>query len=527
MTEDLYLYNSSAKNPDAIPVWLCYPATNPIGMSSLGYLSLFRILDTNENVDAEMVFTDTKKTRIFAKNVKLAGFSFSFEFDFLGVFSLLEKFNIPFSSKNRTENHPLIFGGGPVLTSNPEPFSEIFDFIIIGDGEEILEEIIEKYREIQGLPRHEQLKKLATIEGIYVSSFYKVKYNEDDTIHAFEAVENVSLKVKRRVAKVQKTLYSPIISENSFFKGNFLIELSRGCSRKCKFCLACYSNLPTRYPGFESIKNAIDIALQNNLSIGLLGALIADHPDFDKIIAYIDKKRKIQEFGVSIASIRADKINPNTIKTLVSCGLKSTTIAIEAGSERLRKFINKNLTNEQIFESIKIAHKNGLSGMKLYGMLGLPTETDDDITEMLNLMKNLKKEFKKFNLCLSVSSFVPKAHTPFQFEGRVDNKILKSRLDFLKKELHKSGIEFKPTSLKWDYIQAILSRGDRRLAPLLEEIYRQKGGIGIWKKALKEFDNIPDFEFYANRQISHDEILPWDFIDTGMAKDILIKERLR
>ncbi len=496
-----YTYTPTSKNRDGIPVWFCFPCTYMIGMSSLGYLSLFKELDTNSDVIPEKVFTDTEKTLIMPKNVELTGFSFSFEFDYLGVFKILEKYKIPFRSKDRTDE-PLIFGGGPVLTANPKPFADFFDFIIIGDGENVLNEIIEVYKDVRYSSREEKLLKLSQIQGIYVPSFFK----EGDIIE------------KRVTKNFNDCVYSPIVTEKSFFKNTFLIELGRGCPRKCRFCLASYLNLPARYPDVEKIKSAIDLGLTVTNKIVLLGALIADHACFEKICSYILNKRKEKEFELSVSSLRADKISELAVETLVACGQKHATIAVEAGSERLRKVINKNLNEGQIRESIAIANKNGLRGLKIYGMIGLPTEETEDIIDLINLMKVLKSENKGFELTLSVSSFVPKANTPFQWAGREDSKSLKKKNELLKKELAIAGIKYKPTSPRWDYIQAVISRGDRAMSHLIEETYKHNGSCESFTKSGTDLD------WYATRQIPISEKLPWDFIDTGVYRETLVNE---
>lgn len=533
--KEKYTYTPVIKNNNACPIWMCFPSTYSIGMSALGYLTLFRILDKNENVSPELIFTDTEETNFSVKEVKLACFSFSFELDFLGVFKILEKYDLAFRSCDRDENAPLIFGGGPVLTANPEPYADFFDFILIGEGEEIIPEIIAKLDEIKNhKTKQEKLIELAKIDSVYVPSLYTVEYNENDTIKAFTPkLKIIPQKInKRYIKKLNNCVYSPILTENTMFANSFLIEIGRGCPKKCRFCLASYLTMPARYPDYKSITKAIDLGLNYTNKIGLLGALITEHPDFDKICDYIKEKRKEQEVIISVSSLRADNISELMVKTLVEGGQKSSTIAIEAGSEKLRKFINKQLSNENIRQSVKTIHENGLSALKIYGMLGLPSETQEDINELVDLLKILQQDNKGLKLTLSISSFVPKAHTPFQWEKREETKILQERTDYLQKHLSKIGVQFKPTSIKWDNVQAVLSRGDRRISYIIEKVYKYKGSLGSWgrswKEALQE-DNlsIPQSEWYSHRQIPLDETLPWDFINTGISKENLIKDRAK
>ncbi|EKE03358.1 MAG: hypothetical protein ACD_20C00213G0004 [uncultured bacterium] len=525
--EEKFIYTPVAKDTDAIPLWWCFPSTYQIGMASLGYLSLFQILDQDQEVYPERIFTNTEETVHKIKEVEIAGFSFSFELDFLGVFKVLEKYNIPFRASDRGDDYPLIFGGGPVLTANPEPYADFFDFIIIGEGEEVVPELIVAYKKIRGLSKKEKLKYLAQLSGVYVPAFYNTGYKPDNMVKSFTPVSpEIPKTISRRCTMdLSKCIHSPILSEKSVFPNMFLVETARGCPKRCRFCLASYLSLPARYPDLKSIINAIDTGLEYSNKIGLLGALITEHPDFDKICEHLLAKRQEKEFEVSVSSLRIDKITPLIVRTLVEGGQKNTTIAIEAGSERLRKFINKHLSNENILNGVKIARENGLKGLKVYGIIGLPSETQEDIAELVNIMTILKNENKGLKLTLSISSFVPKAHTPFQWDKREESKTLQNKLNYLQKELSKAGILFKPTSLKWDYVQAILSRGDRRLSPLLEKVYEYSGTLGSWGRAYKELSGIPDLDWYAFREIPYDEILSWDFIDSGLSRNSLEHER--
>ncbi|OGI04277.1 MAG: hypothetical protein A2Y25_09395 [Candidatus Melainabacteria bacterium GWF2_37_15] len=495
-SEEKYIYKPAVRKSDAIPLWFCFPSTYMIGMASLGYLHLFRLFDENPDVYPERVFTDTEKTFHQVENIELMGFSFSFELDFLGMFKIFDKYKIPFRAEDRGEEFPLVFGGGPVLTANPEPYAEFFDFINIGEGDESLVEVVNVYKEMRDIKdKKAKLERISQIPGIYVPSLNK----GEKVVH------------KTYVKDFQKSLYTPILTEKSVFPNMFMVEIARGCPKKCHFCIASYLTLPARYPAFENIKAAIDTGLQYSDKIGLLGALITEHPDFDKICQYILEKRKEKEFEISVSSLRVDKITPLIIKTLVECGQKSSTVAIEAGTDRLRKKINKDLIETAIFKGIKTAHENGLTGLKVYGIIGLPGETQEDIEALADLMIRLKKDNKGFNLSLSVSSFVAKAQTPFQREARSANEELEAKSNYLRKELQTHKVQYKPTSIKWDYIQAVLSRGDRRLAPMLEKVYELSGTLGSWNRAFKEFRHL-DPDWYALRARPQDEVLPWGFI---------------
>lgn len=510
MTEK-FLYNRLKNKNAKFNVWMSFPGIYSFSMSSLGYLWICQNIDLLEDVNLERICTDTKTTKFMIKDVNLIGFSFSFDLDFLNIFKILDKYKIPLKSSDRNETYPLIFGGGPVLSSNPEPFRDFFDFIIVGDGEEINIKAIEICKSNSEKPKDEILKKLSLLDGIYVPKYPK--------------------KVKKVSCGLPQCVCSPILSEKSFFKNTFIIEIARGCSNRCGFCLASYLNLPQRFVEYEKVIDAIDLGLKHTNKIALLGALISSHPQFEDVCKYIyDKVQQDSNVELSVSSLRADAIEPNVIKTLVACGQKNTTIAIEAGSDRLRKLINKNLTQTQILKTVEIAQENGLKGLKIYAMIGLPTETQDDLREMVALVKTIKNLHKSFGLSFSFSTFVPKPHTPFQWCGREDTKSLEKKQNYLKKEFHKLGVKANFSSAKWDYYQTLLSRGGKELCDYVLKVYELGGNIGAFKTAYKEVSelkNLPNSDFYALREFDLDEDLPWDFIDVSPGKDCIKKENKR
>lgn len=512
MNNEKFLYeNLKNKNAD-YNVWMAFPGIYSFSMSSLGYLWVCRNIDLLEDVNLERICTDTKKTKFMAKDINLIGFSFSFDLDFLNIFKILDKYKIPLKSSQRDGNHPLIFGGGPVLSSNPEPFSEFFDFIILGDGEKVNIDAVNICKNNKNKLKKEILEELSKIDGIYVPSLGHKN-------------------VKKISCELSDCIFTPILSEQSFFKNTFIIEIARGCSNRCGFCLASYLNLPQRFVSYEKVIESIDLGFKHTNKIALLGALISAHPKFDDICSYIyEKTQENPDIELSVSSLRSDAISPNAVKTLVACGQKHATIAIEAGSDRLRKVINKNLTEEQIMETVKIAEENGLKGLKIYAMIGLPTETSQDLKEMVNLVKKIKKIHKNFSLGFSFSTFVPKPHTPFQWCSREETKSLEKKQNYLKKEFHKLGIKASFSSAKWDYYQTLLSRGGRELCDYVLKVYELGGNIGAFKTAYKqisESENLPDSDFYTLRQFNLEENLPWDFIEVMPGKEFLKKEYLR
>ena len=506
MNNDIYLYNRIMGKHGDFNMWFVFPGPESFALSSLGYMWLFKAIDSEEGINVERVYDDLKTTDIMFSDVNLIAFSISFDFDYLSILEFLKKYNIPFLSSNRGEDYPLIYAGGPVITSNPEPYKNFFDYFVIGDGEDVNTDIINLCLNNSDLSKNEKLKILSETNGVYVPNFSRT--------------------VVKVTKKLSECIYTPVISENSFFKNTFIAEVERGCANRCGFCLASYINLPIRFVPYEEIIYAIDLGLKYTNKLALLGAQVTAHPDFEKICRYIHSKIKGGEnIELGVSSLRVDSFKKEIVQTLVDAGQKNLTLAIEAGSERLRKLINKNLSEIQIFEALDVAVDCGLKGIKFYGMLGLPTETVEDIQEIINLASKIKSKYKGFDVSFGFSTFVPKAHTPFQWFGREDEKSLEKKSNFLKKELHKLGIQSTVTSPKWDYYQAVLSRGDSKLTEFLVKVYEYGGKLGAYRRAAKDLNL--NLDYYATENYSYDKELPWDFIEMTPGKEFLIKESKR
>ena len=285
-------------------------------------------------------------------------------------------------------------------------------------------------------------------------------------------------------------------------------------------------NLPVRFVEYETIIEKIELGLKYTNKIALLGALISSHPRFDDICEYIyNRIQGGENIEMSVSSLRVDAIRPDVVKTLVVAGQKHSTIAIEAASERLRKVVNKNITEQQIFDAVRIMRENGLNGVKIYSMLGIPTETQEDIDEFLRLGRELKQVNKGFDITFSFSTFVPKPHTPFQWCGKESTKSLEKKQKYLSKEFHKMGVKFKFSSPKWDYYQAVLSRGDSSLTDFLIDVYKEGGKLGAYKFSAKKYGI--DTDKFAEGNIDINQKLPWDFIKINPYKEFLQKEYLR
>lgn len=473
------------------PLLMAYPACEKFALSSLGYLWLYKIADTTEGINAIKFSTDNIEN---IKKIESVAFSMSFDFDFMGVFEILEKLNIPLYSKDRGDNYPLVFAGGPTITTNPCPYEEFFDFMLIGDGEESFRKILDILKNNE---REIALELIKNVEGVYIPG----------------------LETPKATVSLNDVIYTPILSDKGYFKDTFIIEVARGCMNRCAFCTASYTNLPFRCNGYEKIIEAIEFGLKYTNKIALLGAQISAHPNFEDIMNYIEKKiDNGANIELGISSLRTDSVTPEMVRTLVKGGQKHSTIAIEAASERLRRFINKNLKEEQILRAVRISRENGLKGLKIYSMIGIPTETQEDIEAFIKLGKKIKDENKGFNIEFSFSTFVPKPHTPLQWCEREDTKILEKKQKYLEKEFAKIGVASKFSSIKWDYWQSVISRCGRELAPFLVEVYKRGGKIGAYKSAAK------DLGIQIKNSFSIDEILPWDIIKIEPGKRLLKNE---
>ena len=465
-----FLYQQKIDKHPEINVWFAFPAIESFAMASLGYLSIFKMLDLTDEIYVERIYADTKTTRCAVKDVKVMGFSTSFEIDILTVIKMLKKYDIPLKSSERSDDDPIIFAGGPAVNANPLPYQEFYDFISIGEGQ-LLQKVLKFIAKNKDLKRDEILEKLKDFDGIWVPKFgrYDVNLVRDE---------------------LDEPVATPILSDKSFFQDTYVIEIERGCPKMCNFCLASWMNLPVRFLETEKIINSISNALEYTNKIALLGAYVAGHPEFDKIIDFIAEKNKISPIELSISSLRADLADEKLFKTLVECGQKHATIAIEAGSERLRKIIKKDLTDEQIFATVKAAREAGLKGLKIYTMIGLPHETMDDIKALIDLAVNLKKENRGFEFTFSIANFIPKAHTPFENVEMEGFKTLEKKMLYVMKNLRKKKIGFRASSIEWDLIQAVLSRSEKSLAAYIIEVCERGGNLGAFKHVWAEFHKL-------------------------------------
>jgi radical SAM superfamily enzyme YgiQ (UPF0313 family) len=522
--DETVLFDPVPGTQDALNVVYAYPNEYSVGITSLGYQLVWAFLETNDHVNVSRRFTDAGDP--LAKRVDLVGFSFAWELDYSNMISMLEDMNIPINSGDRCEGeHPIVFGGGPVLTANPEPYAQWFDCVLMGDGEQLLENFISTIHQITSSgtskpSRLEILDELCKIPGVYVPQFYEPMY-EGDLIVDIKPLRGAPAYVEKQTYRGDTLASSTVVSPLMAWENIFMAEVVRSCPEMCRFCMASYLTLPFRAAPLEgSLIPTIERGLQVTDRIGLLGASVTQHPEFSALLDWLVKPER-DHVRLSIASVRTNTVTPELSEALSSRGTKSLTIAVESGSSRVRKIVNKKLEQEDIEIAAVNAQAGGLRALKLYGMVGIPGETEDDVDETVDMMLTLKKAAPKLKLTLGCSTFVPKSHTPFQWCG-VD-KAADKRLKRIDKSLRKAGIQFRPESYKWSVVQALLSRGDRRVTDMLLEARNLGDSLSTFKRASKEVD-MPSIDYYAHTHYDIDKIiLPWAHLHGPLPSDTLRK----
>jgi radical SAM superfamily enzyme YgiQ (UPF0313 family) len=518
--EEQLLFTPTTPNRDAIATIFAFPNTYSVGITSLGYQVVWATLAGRSDVAVSRLFTDTSES--LPRDPELVGFSLSWELDYVNIFNLLESLEIPIRASDRTQSDPIIFGGGPVLTANPEPFADFFDVVLLGDGEELLGNLIEAYKQVRHSQRNSLLRHLAQVPGLYIPSLYEVTY-QDEVITSIKPVDvEIPSIVEKQTYRGNTLSVSTVVTPKAAWESIYMVEVVRSCPEMCRFCLASYLTLPFRTASLnDGLIPAIERGLQVTNRLGLLGASVTQHPQFNELLDYLNQPQ-YDGIRLSIASVRTNTVTENLARTLANRGTRSLTIAIESGSERLRQIINKKLEQNDIVQAAINAQAGGLKGLKLYGMVGIPGELIQDLEATIELLKQMKKAAPKLRLTWGCSTFVPKSHTPFQW-FKV-NKDAEKRLKFYDKELRPLGIEFRPESYNWSVIQALISRGDRRLSKLLELTREYGDSLGSFRRGFKELrGQIPPLEYYVHQDWSTTQVLPWNHLQTALPIGTLTK----
>lgn len=538
-----------------LSVALAFPDLYEVGTSHFGLQILYHILNRHENIAAERVFAPApdfeahlralKKPLLSLENKRplktfdIIGFSLLYELNFTNVLLMLDLADIPFYSKERDLSYPFIIAGGP-CTCNPEPFADFFDAIIIGDGEDVIVELstaLIKWKKNACKDKASLLKAWSEINGVYIPSFFKAKYSESGFQTLLPLLTGYSKVARRIIPDLDKAPFPdmPVVPFGRPVHDRLRIEISRGCTRGCRFCQAGMIYRPVRE---RSVGNIIDISNKSIASTGyedvsLLSLSTGDYCALSPLLESLMDLYESKHIAVSFPSLRAGSLTPELVNLVKKVRKTGFTIAPEAGSQRLRDVINKNITEEDIVNSVNTALGMGWQVIKLYFMIGLPTETDDDIKALIDLVYKLRKarSRKSSSINVSVTTFIPKAHTPFQWSPQISLAESTEKIERIRGSVNIPGIHFKWQNPRVSLLEGLWARGDRRLGDLLVNAYRKgcrfdgwsdRFRYDLWEKAIKETGI--DTGFYLARKRVVEEPLPWDHIDTGVTKVFLAGE---
>jgi len=509
-----------------ISVALVYPNTYHVGMSNLGFQGIYGLLNRRSDIVCERAFLPDEldmdeymrtQTELFSMETKkplnrfdIVAFSVSFENDYPNIVRILTLSKIPLHDTDRHAKHPLLIMGGACAFFNPEPLAELFDICFIGDAEETLLEFLDIFGASHD--RNTLLKKSAEIQGIYVPRFYTVHYDSSGHIARRETSQGAPQQVKRRHISTlsQRGVTSSIITSETEFSHMYLIEAMRGCPWNCRFCVTSRMYAPLRKKPLDVLRHEIKDAKTKTSKIGLIGPSLSDYPETHQVL-------NIPGVDFSITSLRAGTKSSALIGLLRNH--RSVSIAPEAGTERLRNVIRKRITEHDILETSASIIAQGIDTLRLYFMVGLPSETDEDIEGIIRLVRKIRDAAGRGNITLSVSTFVPKPFTPFQWHAMEDPTVVKKRLKMLKKGLSSiHGIRVFHDVPKYAYMQGLFSLGDRRIGRVLEKMLM----VEDWQKAARAAGIRKDFYIFRHKGLH--EALPWDFIDMDIPKEKLWEE---
>jgi len=496
-----------------LPVALVYPNTYYLGMSNLGIHTIYRLLNNHRDIVCERVFfeNDFRNPPLSVESNRpltdfaVIAFSVSYELDFFNIVSVLRAAGIPLHATDRDERHPLVIAGGPCITSNPMPLYPFFDCFCIGEAEPVLPPMLPYLLEGIGGQRGGLLKALSLIPGILVP--------------AVPSENSIARQWAKNLDDFPAT--SAILTPDTELGKLYLVEAERGCQRGCRFCLVNSTFSPMRFGSVASFLEQAGQGLDHGKRIGLVGPAVGDHPQLEELLSGLLKMGA----QFSISSLRVNALSREILKSLMQGKAETITIAPEAGSERLRRVINKGISNDDIMKAADMIAAEGFGQLKLYFMLGLPTETDDDIQDIIRLVLAMKNTIEKrrgmTRITLNIAPFVPKANTPFQWLPMAPLSVLNRRISVLKKALPQKGITVKAESPAWSLVQGVLARSDRRVADILLDI--EEVSLSGWRRAIEKHDyNIDD---YVHRRWDIDRELPWGMIDSGV-KPLRLKQEL-
>ena len=513
-------------------VAIVYPNTYFVGMSNLGLHIIYEEINLHPSSVCERIFLpekkeldayDKTKTPLMSVETQrpmhqfdVVAFDVTFEMDYFHIPLMLRHGRVPVTSEARTGFDPIVIAGGPCATFNPEPFADFIDAFIIGEGEGIVTAVLERIRKGRenGESREETISALAQIDGVYVPILYTPQYDDNKRFVGYDIAEGAPKTIRRHFEPLTSGGETVIATNFTEFGAMYIIEVARGCGRHCRFCMAGYCFRVPRVRPLDILKEGVDRAEKLGKKVGLMGAAISDYPEVDELVTYIRSK----DMRYSCASLRADSLTQAVVDGLADSGQKTITIAPETGSERLRRVINKGISEEHLQNAATLSAKSGIQHMRLYIMIGLPTETDEDIEAIVGLAERTQAHMAevgcKGRLTLSINPFIPKPFTPFQWMAMDNQKTVEKKLQYIKKALQKNRrIEVLVESPKEAYIQGVLARGDRRLGAVLAACAADRGSKSF--KAEMKAAGL-DMEEMNYRERSFDEFLPWSHLDMGM-----------
>ncbi|MDH4100837.1 MAG: TIGR03960 family B12-binding radical SAM protein [Nitrospirota bacterium] len=518
-------------------VALVYPNTYYVGMSNLGFQTVYNLFNRRDDVVCERAFLpdpddlaehERTSTELFTiesqtplSSFDLVAFSLHFEPDYANVLKVLDLARLPLLSAERGDADPFVLVGGVCAFFNPEPMADFADFFAVGEGECFVDAIVEGLERLRGQPRKEVLEGLSEIPGIYVPRFYEPVYNDDGTVARYSP--EMPHFLKRHVDDIEQwDTSSVILTDDTEFGRMYLVEASRGCGRNCRFCLAGYIALPPKYRGLDYLARKMREAAAITDRIGLIGAALSDHPFIRQFC------KGLEGVKLSVSSLRADGISEELITALENSGDKTVTFAPEAATDRLRRVINKGVSERDILGAVRTICEHRIPNIKLYFMVGLPTETQEDVDAILDLARKVRKVQEEIGaklgrvgkLTLSVNAFVPKPHTPFQWYPMEEVVSLEKKMKYLSREATRiPGTSMVHGTPKWDLMQAVLARGDRRVGRFVMALYRAGGNV---RRAFAESGI--DATFYATRERGKDEVFPWEVVSLGVDREFFRRE---
>lgn len=536
-----------------------FPDIYEIAMSNLGMHILYNLLNSKEDIACERVFAPAvdmekelrkNKIELFTLENKKSirefdflGFTLQYELSYTNIINMLDLGNIPILSKDRDEKFPIIIAGGPCVY-NPEPLADIIDLFVVGEGEEIVLELMDLYK--ISLSKEDFLYRALDIEGVYIPKYYKIEYKDDKTIKDRISLDKKAKNIiTKRIIKNMDEVYYPdkiIVPYVNIVHDKMPLELFRGCTHGCRFCQAGMIYRPVREKSKDKLLELTEdiIKKTGHEGINLTSLSSCDYSQLRILIKDLMDRYKDSNVGVSLPSLRMDSFSLETLEEIEQYKRSGLTLAPEAGSQRMRNVINKGVSYEDLINSINLAFKGGWSNIKLYFMIGLPTEKEEDILaikdigyEVRNMFFSQDIEDRKgnFKVTLSVGCFVPKPFTPFQWEEQTSLDDFYSKISLIKNNIYDEKIIFDYSHPEMGIIEGIIARGDRNIGKLMIEVWKNGGKFDGWTDLfdynlwLESAKNIGiDIEFYSTRKREYDEILPWDFIDIGVNKKYLIKE---